>query len=351
MREALAYRRNRWGSPARPLAQNAPHPTSRLLKPRASLTLNGGTSILIVLERRRDQASPSPFGAPPFLGARRGGAQSPRARASSFCFSARRRWDYAAAASTLNDITASINRNPPPAKAPTDEAGLRRFAEEWGARYEKNPKDKTAAIAYAKALLALKQTSQAMAILQGLALQYPQDMSVLAAYGKGLASAGQLNQAAEVLSHAHTPEKPDWSVVSTQGTIADELGDHEAARRFYDEALKIRPDDPGVLSNLGLSYALSRQLPRAEETLKQAAIQPGADMRVRQNLALVLALEGKFDQAEEWSRRDLSAHGRGRQCRADQDDDLRVQHLARHPEGRAEGETRQDRMRPATENS
>ncbi|MGA9600627.1 MAG: tetratricopeptide repeat protein [Methylocystis sp.] len=208
--------------------------------------------------------------------------------------------------STLNDVTASINRSPQPAKLPSDEAGLRRFAEEWGARYDKNPKDKTAAIAYAKALLALKQTSQAMAILQGLAIQYPQDMSVLAAYGKGLASAGQLNQAADVLSRAHTPEKPDWSVVSAQGTIADELGDHVTARRYYDEALKIRPDDPGVLSNLGLSYALSRQLPRAEETLKEAALQPGADMRVRQNLALVLALEGKFDQAEEWSRRDLS---------------------------------------------
>jgi Flp pilus assembly protein TadD len=209
--------------------------------------------------------------------------------------------------STLNDVTASIDRSRTPAAMPTDEAGLRRFAEEWGARYDKNPKDKTAAIAYAKALLTLKQTSQAVAILQGLAIQYPQDMSVLAAYGKGLASAGQLNQAADVLSRAHTPEKPDWSVVSAQGTIADELGDHEAARRYYDEALKIRPNDPGVLSNLGLSYALSRQLPRAEETLKEAAIQPGADMRVRQNLALVLALEGKFDQAEDWSRRDLSA--------------------------------------------
>jgi len=208
--------------------------------------------------------------------------------------------------STLNHVTASINRSPQPAKLPSDEAGLRRFAEDWGARYDKNPKDKTAAIAYAKALLALKQTSQAVAILQGLAIQYPQDMSVLAAYGKGLASAGQLNQAADVLSRAHTPEKPDWSVVSAQGTIADELGDHVTARRYYAEALKIRPDDPGVLSNLGLSYALSRQLPRAEETLKEAALQPGADMRVRQNLALVLALEGKFDQAEEWSRRDLS---------------------------------------------
>jgi Flp pilus assembly protein TadD len=47
-------------------------------------------------------------------------------------------------------------------------------------------------------------------------------------------------------------------------------------------------------------------LPRAEESLTLAATQPGADMRVRQNLALVLALEGKFEQAEDWSRRDLS---------------------------------------------
>lgn len=207
---------------------------------------------------------------------------------------------------TINDVTGAIQRSPAPATMPTDEAGLRKFAEEWSARYDKNPKDKTTAITYAKALLALNQNSQAVAILQGLAIQYPQDMSVLAAYGKGLASAGQLRQAADVLSRAHTPERPDWSVVSTQGTIADELGDHDTARHFYEEALKIRPNDPSVLSNLGLSYALSRQLPRAEETLKLAAIQPGADTRVRQNLALVLALEGKFDQAEEWSRRDLS---------------------------------------------
>jgi Flp pilus assembly protein TadD len=62
-----------------------------------------------------------------------------------------------------------------------------------------------------------------------------------------------------------------------------------------------------VLSNLGLSYALSKQLPLAEETLQTAAAQPDADMRVRQNLALVLSLQGKFAAAQDISRRDLSA--------------------------------------------
>ncbi len=207
---------------------------------------------------------------------------------------------------SLNDVTGSIGRSNAPATLPTGEGDLRRFADEWGQRYDKNPKDKEVAITYARALHALDQNAQAVAVLQGTAIQYPQDMKVLAAYGKALADAGRLNEASDVLSRAHTPERPDWSVLSTQGAIADELGNHEAARNYYEEALKIRPNDPTVLSNLGLSYALAQQLPRAEETLQLAANQPGADMRVRQNLALVLALEGKFGQAEEWSRRDLS---------------------------------------------
>ncbi|WP_246206796.1 tetratricopeptide repeat protein [Methylocystis heyeri] len=206
----------------------------------------------------------------------------------------------------LNDVTGSIGRPAAPAELPSNEGELRRLAEEWGERYEKNTKNKDIAMTYARILHALDQNAQAVAVLQGAAIQYPQDKKVLSAYGKALADAGRLSEAADILSKAHTPERPDWSVMSAQGTIADQLGNHDAARNFYEEALKLHPNDPTVLSNLGLSYALSQQLPRAEETLLTAAAQPGADMRVRQNLALVLALEGKFSQAEEWSRRDLS---------------------------------------------
>lgn len=205
----------------------------------------------------------------------------------------------------LNDITGSIGASSATA-LPTEEGALRRFAEDWGRRYDSNRKDKATAITYARALHALDQNAQAVAVLQGLAIQNPEDMKVLSAYGKALADAGKLKEASDVLDRAHTPERPDWSVLSTQGSIADQVGQHDDARNYYEAALKIRPNEPTVMSNLGLSYALSRNLPRAEETLLQAARQPAADMRVRQNLALVLALQGKFDQAEEWSRRDLS---------------------------------------------
>src|ERR1700730_17499438 len=120
-------------------------------------------------------------------------------------------------------------------------------------------------------------------------------------------NAGRSREAAEVLAHAHTPERPDWSVLSAQGSVADQLGDHEQAQAYYAAALKIAPAQPHILSNLGLSYALSKKLPQAETTLQQAAAQHDADKPVRQNLALVLALEGKFASAEEVARRDLDA--------------------------------------------
>jgi len=204
----------------------------------------------------------------------------------------------------FGDTTGAIARGTP--ELPRDEAARRQFAEAWGRRYDANPQDKATAMTYARVLHGLDQNAQAVAVMQGLAIQYPEDMKVLAAYGKSLADAGEFRQAAEVLSRAHTPDRPDWTVLSAQGSVADQMGEHETARGYYEAALKIRPDEPSVLSNLGLSHALSRQLPKAESTLRQAAEQPGADARVRQNYALVLGLQGKFAEAEAIARRDLS---------------------------------------------
>lgn len=204
----------------------------------------------------------------------------------------------------FGDVTASIGQREP--TLPTSEAELRRFAEEWGRKYDSDPNNKRVAMVYARALRALDENTQAAAVLQRLAAKYPKDMEVLGAYGKVLADVGRLQEAAEVLAKAHTPERPNWSVLSAQGSVADQLGDHVQAQEYYSTALKISPNQPQVLSNLGLSYALSKQLPLAESTLQQAVAQPGADMRVRQNLALVLALEGKFKAAQDTLERDLA---------------------------------------------
>lgn len=202
---------------------------------------------------------------------------------------------------TAGDTTGSIA----PTALPSSDAGWRDYGATWARRHDADPGDKTAALNYARALRALTQYAQATAILEGAAVKHPYDREVLAAYGKSLADTGRLKEAADVLSRAHTPDRPDWTVLSAQGSVADQMGDHAGALGYYQTALKIAPGEPTVLSNLGLSYALAKDLPLAESTLRDAAGSPRADVRVRQNLALVLALEGKFGEAEALARRDL----------------------------------------------
>ena len=86
-------------------------------------------------------------------------------------------------------------------------------------------------------------------------------MTLLGAYGRALADVGSYQQALDVLGRAHTPDQPDWRILSVQGAVLDQMGRHADAQRYYATALKIVPEEPSVLSNLGLSYALSRNLP------------------------------------------------------------------------------------------
>lgn len=181
---------------------------------------------------------------------------------------------------------------------PRNEQEWRNVASTWGKRYEANPANQTAALNYSRALRALDQKAQAVAILQQAAIRAPKDMNVLAAYGKALIDVGRAKEAAEVLASAHTPDKPDWRVLSAQGTAADQLGDSSTARHYYNAALKLAPGEPMILSNLGLSYALDKRLPDAERVLREAAANPRADQRVRQNLAFVLSLNGKAREAD-----------------------------------------------------
>jgi Flp pilus assembly protein TadD len=142
-------------------------------------------------------------------------------------------------------------------------------------------------------------------MLEQATIAHPGDRALLAAYGRALVDNGNFQQALDVLSRAHSPENPDWRILSVQGTALDQLGRHEEARRYYDSALKIVPGEPTVLSNLGLSYMLTKNLPKAEEALRQAYASGRADARVRQNLALVIGLQGRFAEAEQIVRADL----------------------------------------------
>jgi Flp pilus assembly protein TadD len=202
---------------------------------------------------------------------------------------------------TMSDITGSLTST---AEASPD-TDPRRAAEVYGERYRANPKDAEAALSYGQALRTTGQRGQAVAVLEQATIAHPGNKALLAAYGRALADNGNFQQAFDILTRAHSPDNPDWRILSVQGTTLDQMGRHDEARRYYTSALKIVPDEPSVLSNLGLSYVLSKDLPKAEETLRRAYAGGKADARVRQNLALVVGLQGRFAEAEGIVRADL----------------------------------------------
>jgi Flp pilus assembly protein TadD len=200
-----------------------------------------------------------------------------------------------------SDTTGSLTLAP----ADRPEADWRHDLDVYSQKYRQNPSDVEAAMRYAQALRATGQRAQAVAILEQISIQNSHNKVVLGEYGRALAEAGQYEQALEVFDRAHTPDNPDWRILSAKGAVLDQMGRHEEAQRHYLTALKIVPDEPSVLSNLGLSYALSKDLKNAEATLRRAAAHHPVDPRVRQNLALVIGLQGRFPEAEDIARADL----------------------------------------------
>ena len=81
----------------------------------------------------------------------------------------------------------------------------------------------------------------------------------------------------------------------------------EIARGNRDGAVSILDGlSGGPVADLGLAYALAGQPQRAVQMLEPAARAPGADARLRQNLAFSYALAGNWDKARSTAAQDIS---------------------------------------------
>lgn len=199
---------------------------------------------------------------------------------------------------TSKMTTGSISRQSGKAVEQMSAGELRNASTALGKAYAKDTTDKATALRYSTVLQMNGRTDQSLAVMRKLAITYPTDRDVLAAYGKSLAGAGELKPALDAIRRAQTPEYPDWKLLSAEAAILDQLGQAAEARSLYRRALDLMPNEPSVLSNLGMSYVLEGDLKTAETYMRTASEQPGADSRVRQNLALVVGLQGRFEEAE-----------------------------------------------------
>jgi Flp pilus assembly protein TadD len=94
-------------------------------------------------------------------------------------------------------------------------------------------------------------------------------------------------------------------VWNDKGVAFDQLRRHQEAQTAYRQGLAEHPGDRALSNNLALSLAMTGTFPEAEGLLRQLAAEPNATARTRENLALVLGLEGNDAAAREISEADL----------------------------------------------
>src|SRR5205085_1764358 len=88
------------------------------------------------------------------------------------------------------------------------------------------------------------------------------------------------------------------------GKYAANTRDLEAALNY---ARNLAHDQPSILSNLALANAMNGEPAKAEVMLRQAAAADPSAPKIRQNLALVLGLQGKNDEAKRLAEMDMPA--------------------------------------------
>jgi Flp pilus assembly protein TadD len=175
----------------------------------------------------------------------------------------------------------------------------------WAAEYQTFPNDLEAAQRFSEALRKGGRTDRAAQIAGEALSRFPEDRQLLTTFGYSQITLGRPQQALRPLAMVASAEPENWRIRSALGAALDQLGRFPEARQAYQEALTLQPNNPRVLTNLGVSHLMAGEPADAEPILRQAAQQPGAPAEARQNLAIALALQGRFDEAEQIERVDL----------------------------------------------
>lgn len=183
-------------------------------------------------------------------------------------------------------------------------AELAKATEYWGKIYAKNPRNAQTALNFSRNLKAQGEKQQALAVLQQASGANPTHKGIAGEYGRLLLEFNHVTQADKLLELADDPINPDWKVISARGTVFAKQSQYSKAVPLFERALQLAPDQPSVMSNLALAYAMEGSVEKAEPLLRKAAAL-GGDARVNQNLALVLGLQGKYDEARLAMARDV----------------------------------------------
>lgn len=175
----------------------------------------------------------------------------------------------------------------------------------WANEQQINPLDPVAGVKLAQALRELGQFDRAAETAQGVLVVQPANVEAMLEVGRAHIARGQAFYGIAALEQAKAAAPRDWRPLSLLGVAYQQVRRPDDAKAAWAEALRLSPDNPDVLTNAAIARIGEGDAPSAEILLRRAAVQPGAGLQVRQNLALALGLQGKTAEAEAILRRDL----------------------------------------------
>ncbi|MCA8901041.1 MAG: tetratricopeptide repeat protein [Hyphomonas sp.] len=166
----------------------------------------------------------------------------------------------------------------------------------WAKEHAKDPENLEVAITFAEALRDIGSNDRAIEVLSQVMVVHPNEPSLLMPLGRALAAHGNSMGAARAFEQVTLIEPQRAEAWAALGTAFDRIESHTAAQDAYKKALTIEPGRATTMANYGLSLALSGDLTGAEAKLRTASDMAPTDIRIRENLALILGLQGRFDE-------------------------------------------------------
>lgn len=114
---------------------------------------------------------------------------------------------------------------------------------------------------------------------------------------------GKLGKALELYSDLQQRDPDNPKVYHRMATVSSQRGDHEAAVRYFRQALEHAPDDTDILADLGYELFLTDELDKSERVLRRAVQMDPKHERAINNLAIVTGHLGNFEESFRLFRR------------------------------------------------
>ncbi len=175
----------------------------------------------------------------------------------------------------------------------------------WAGQREIDPADPVAGVKLAEALRELGQYDKAAETAEGVLVTQPHNVDAMLEVGRAHIARGQAFYGIRRLEEARDLAPRDWRPLSLLGVAYQQVSRHEEARQAWNAGLQLAPDNPNILTNAAMAQATAGDPAGAETLLRRAVAQPGADLKMKLNLALILGLQGKAAEAEQIIRREL----------------------------------------------